>query len=121
MKTKEHKMNSVRVRAWYALGTLIVICLLGGRAAAQSATPRIVGAANAFLSSLDEKQRKSVLFAFDDEEQRARWSNLPTSFVRLAALELGDLSAPQRLRCFPRLSAEGLSKKSRRLWRATRR
>jgi hypothetical protein len=28
-------------------------------------------AANGFLSALDEKQRQSVLFAFDDEKQRA--------------------------------------------------
>ena len=28
-------------------------------------------AENSFLSALDEKQRQSVLFAFDDEKQRA--------------------------------------------------
>ena len=39
-----------------------------GAAMAQTATARIVSAANSFLSTLDEKQRQSVLFAFDDEQ-----------------------------------------------------
>jgi hypothetical protein len=55
-----------------------------------------VGAANAFLSTLDEKQRISVMFAFDDDQQRARWSNLPTKMVRRAGLRLGELSGSQR-------------------------
>lgn len=53
-------------------------------ALAQSTTPKIVSAANAFLSTLDQKQRQSVLFAFDDSQQRVRWSNLPTSIVKRA-------------------------------------
>jgi len=64
--------------------------------AAQTATARIVTAANTFLSKLDEKQRQSVLFAFDDEKQRARWSNLPVSMVARAGLGLKDLNADQR-------------------------
>jgi hypothetical protein len=64
--------------------------------AAQTATSRIVAAANTFLSKLDEKQRQSVLFAFDDEKQRARWSNLPVSMVARAGLGLKDLNADQR-------------------------
>ena len=43
-----------------------------------------MSAANAFLSTLDEKQRKSVLFAFDDEQQRVRWSNLPVRSMSAA-------------------------------------
>ena len=89
-------MNLLHVRATNALATLTMFCLLGSAAAAQSATPRIVASANKFLSSLDEKQRKSVMFAFDDEEQRVRWSNLPVSFAIRAGLKLGDLSAEQR-------------------------
>src|SRR4029077_128505 len=50
----------------------------------------------AFLSTLDQKQRERVLFAFDDEEQRARWSNLPTAMVHRAGLGMGELSAAQR-------------------------
>jgi len=63
---------------------------------AQNATRQIVSAANAFLSTLDQKQRQSVLFAFDDEKQRARWSNLPIKMVPRAGLSLGELSASQR-------------------------
>ena len=74
--------------------TLILLSLTAARA--QTATPRIVSAANTFLSTLDQKQRPSVLFAFDDEQQRARWSNLPTTMVRRAGLRVGELSAAQR-------------------------
>ena len=88
-----------------ALGTLAAICLLASGAAAQSDTSRIVTAANGFLSSLDEKQRKSVLFAYDDEEQRARWSNFPIRMVRRAGMNLGEMSAPQRAAAFALLSA----------------
>jgi hypothetical protein len=65
-------------------------------AAAQTNPSRIVSAAQAFLSTLDEKQRQGVSFAFDDEEQRVRWSNLPTSFVRRSGIRLGDLNDGQR-------------------------
>src|SRR5262245_15812094 len=65
-------------------------------AVAQTATPQIAGAANAFLSTLDQKQRQAVLFAFDDDRQRVRWSNLPVGAVRRAGLSMGELSAAQR-------------------------
>ena len=55
-----------------------------------TATSRIVAAANNFLSSLNEKQRQSVLYAFDDEKQRATWSNFPTSFVPRGGIPLKD-------------------------------
>jgi len=65
-------------------------------AMAQTATSRIVAAANHFLSTLDQNQRRSVLFAFNDEAQRVRWSNLPVRMVPRAGLAMGDLSAAQR-------------------------
>jgi hypothetical protein len=74
----------------------VLICLSVSTAVAQTATSRIVGAGNAFLSTLDEKQRASVLFAFDDAKQRARWSNLPTTMVPRAGLAMKDLNAAQR-------------------------
>ncbi len=73
-----------------------MICSSVTTAAAQTATSQIVSAANTFLSALDEKQRQSVLFAFDDEKQRANWSNLPTSFVPRAGVSLKELNAAQR-------------------------
>jgi hypothetical protein len=60
------------------------------------ATARIVSAADAFLASLDANQRQQVLYAFDDSEQRARWSNFPTGFVRRGGISFKQMSAPQR-------------------------
>lgn len=65
-------------------------------ATAHSPTSQMVSAANSFLSSLNAGQRKRVLFPFDDEKQRARWSNLPTSMVPRAGINLQELSAAQR-------------------------
>ncbi len=63
---------------------------------AQTATSRIVSAANTFLSTLDHKQRQTVLFAFDDQKQRTRWSNLPVAMIERAGLSMGELKAGQR-------------------------
>ncbi len=73
---------------------LILFSASGVRA--QSATSKIVSAANAFLSTLDEKQKQNVLFAYDDEQQRKRWSNFPISIVPRAGLSMGELNPAQR-------------------------
>src|SRR5580704_2758439 len=73
-----------------------LICLSVSTAVAQTATSRIVGAANAFVSTLDETQRQKVLFAFDDEQQRKRWSNLPTGAVPRGGIGLKDMTPAQR-------------------------
>jgi hypothetical protein len=73
----------------------VLVSLSLGSAVAQSATARIVSAANAFLSTLDEKQRQSVLFSFDDEAQRKRWSNLPTGAVPRAGISLKEMTPAQ--------------------------
>ena len=70
-----------------------------------TATSRIVTAANNFLSSLSEKQRQSVLYAFDDEKQRATWSNLPTSFVPRGGIPLKDMTPAQRSAAMALVSA----------------
>jgi hypothetical protein len=59
-------------------------------------TAQIVNAANSFLSSLDAEQRQHVLYAFNDNEQRARWSNLPTGFVPRGGISFKQMTAPQR-------------------------
>ena len=64
--------------------------------AAQSGTAKVVVAANKFLGTLDEKQRKLVLFAYDDEQQRKRWSNFPVTMVPRAGLSLKAMSVDQR-------------------------
>jgi len=63
---------------------------------AAMATANAAGAADAFLATLDDSQRKAAVHAFDDEAQRARWSNLPVSMVRRAGLRMGDLKPAQR-------------------------
>jgi hypothetical protein len=84
-------MRSVR-----KIHVVVLICLSASAAGAQTATARIVNAANAFLSTLEEKQRQSVVFAFDDEQQRKRWSNLPTGMVPRGGIDLKDMTAAQR-------------------------
>ena len=89
-------MNVFSMRAIRGIGLLVLICSLGIAAGAQTATARIVSAANTFLSTLDEKQRQSVMFAFDDEKQRAKWSNFPTGFVPRGGISLKEMNAAQR-------------------------
>jgi hypothetical protein len=89
-------MKILSTRTGPGLRALLSICLSLEPAIAQTATTRIVSAANMFLSTLDQKQRQAVLFSFDDEEQRKRWSNLPVSFVRRGGISLKDLNSAQR-------------------------
>jgi hypothetical protein len=76
------------------IATLLIItaCL----ETAQTPTAKIVSAANAFLSALDAPQKQKVLFAFDDETQRQRWSNFPTGFVARGGISLKEMNAAQR-------------------------
>jgi len=89
-------MNTFSRRTAWSVLALAVMCLSVKAPMAQTATSRIVSTANTFLSTLDHKQRQSVLFAFDDEKQRARWSNLPTTMVPRAGLSLKELNPAQR-------------------------
>jgi Protein of unknown function (DUF3500) len=89
-------MSFFSMKEMRVVGPLAVICALLAAAAEQTTTSRIVNAANTFLSTLDQKQTQSVLFAFDDAKQRANWSNLPTSFVARAGLSMKELNATQR-------------------------
>lgn len=89
-------MRFLRMTRRRALCAVASICLSLTPAMAQTATHKIVSAANTFLSTLDEKQRRSVLFEFNDEKQRQRWSNLPTGFVPRGGISLKDMDATQR-------------------------
>jgi Protein of unknown function (DUF3500) len=84
----------MRTAFTFRASALLVLSLTA--ASAQTVSVRITNSANAFLSTLDAKERQSVQFAFDDEQQRARWSNLPTSFVRRAGLSMRELTPAQR-------------------------
>ena len=86
--------------------TVVCVALaVAPRAEAQTATARAVKAANALLATLDQTQRGAVLYRFDDQAQRARWSNLPTSMARRGGVKLGDLSPAQRTAAMTLLSA----------------
>jgi hypothetical protein len=84
-------MNSIR-----AISACAFICLSLTHASAQSAPSRMVRAASAFLETLDQKQRQSVLFAFDDAEQRKRWSNFPIAMVPRGGMSLKEMNTAQR-------------------------
>lgn len=79
--------------------------------AADTTTAGVVAAAEALLATLDASQQESVLFAFDDDEQRANWSNFPTGIYERAGLRMGDLSEEQQAAVYgvleATLSAEG--------------
>ncbi len=98
------------MKGFRVVGALALICAALHSAPAQTPTSRIVTAAKGFLSSLDEAQRARVLFAFDDEQQRVRWSNFPTSMVKRAGIGLGELNATQRSAAMALLSS-ALSKR----------
>ncbi len=98
-------MNVFSMRMIRGVAALAAIWLSVSAATAQTATSRIVSAANAFLSTLDEKQRQSVMFAFDDDKQRARWSNFPTGFVPRGGISLKEMNATQRSAAMALVSA----------------
>ncbi len=89
-------MKSFLMRTVFSIVGLVLICLTIKPSQEPAITSRVVTAANAFLSTLDEKQRKSVLCSFDDEEQRKRWSNFPTGFVPRGGISLKEMSATQQ-------------------------
>lgn len=59
-------------------------------------TQKIADAGRRLMESLDEAQRKKLLFQFDDQQQRERWSNLPTGMFDRSGLRWGDLSESQK-------------------------
>jgi hypothetical protein len=69
------------------------------------ATYKIVEAAEALLEALDESQKEAVSFAFDDDEQRAHWSNFPTGIFQRNGVKLGDMTDAQQTATFDLLAA----------------
>jgi hypothetical protein len=80
----------------YRIGALLVALAASCCGQVSGRTEHIVDAAKKFLATLDAKQRSAVLFAFDDAEQRKRWSNFPTGFVPRAGIRLKDMNEQQR-------------------------
>ncbi|QDU90467.1 hypothetical protein Pla175_38720 [Pirellulimonas nuda] len=65
-------------------------------AEAGAPTAKIVSAADLFLDALEEPQRSKTVYKFDDDAQRARWSNLPVGMVPRGGISMGELSPEQR-------------------------
>ena len=93
------------MKRFVLIGALALMSAPLEGARAQTPTARIVTAANGFLSALDEKQRARLLFAFDDERQRVRWSNFPIRMSPRAGLSMGELNAKQRAAAMTLLSS----------------
>lgn len=93
-------VNSFSIKTASGITGLALICLSLTRAGqentARTATARIVTAANSFLATLDQKQRQAVLFSFDDQEQRKRWSNFPVAMVPRGGISLKEMNSTQR-------------------------
>jgi len=89
-----------------AVGMLVLLGTIARAAETpQAATGTVVKAAETFLGTLDAKQRERVSFAYDDEKQRARWSNLPVKMVPRAGLSMGELTEAQRAAAMGLVSA----------------
>lgn len=73
---------------------LLFVCLRFG--IAQSSTEKVVQAANKFLATLSDEQKRKVLYAFNDDQQRRRWSNFPTGFVPRGGISLKEMTPEQR-------------------------
>jgi hypothetical protein len=56
----------------------------------------IVAAANAFLATLSDTEKQSVLFDWTDSEQKQRWFNLPEGLYERAGLMWGNISEAQQ-------------------------
>jgi hypothetical protein len=77
-------------------GIVLLIYISVAPAVAQTKTADVVSAADKFLATLTPEQRQKVLYRFDDQTQRAHWSNLPTGFVPRGGISLKQMSGPQR-------------------------
>ena len=64
-------------------------------AGADKGTAKAVKAANAFLDTLDAKQRGKALLDYDSAKKSA-WSNLPVTMVPRNGVRLGELTKAQR-------------------------
>lgn len=58
-------------------------------------TVKVVAAVDALLAKLNDDERSATVFAFNDENQRVRWSNLPTGIFERKGLRMGDLKSEQ--------------------------
>ena len=76
-------------------------------------TAAIAAAATAFLTSLNDAQKKAATYAFSDNAQRSNWSNFPEGMFPRGGLKLGELTEAQRAN-LEALLAEFMSEKGAR-------
>jgi hypothetical protein len=111
LEGKSMMVTNKRPKFAFSCARLVVLVSLSAHSViAQSPTSLIVNAANRFLSTLTDKQRQSVVYAFDDEQQRARWSNFPIGMVPRGGISLGEMTPAQRSAAMALLST-ALSKR----------
>ena len=90
--------------ALWLLATSLLFPVSLAADATSSATQRVTEAAKGFLATLDETQRRAVVYSFDDANQRARWSNLPVGMVPRGGISLEQMNAAQRAAAMKLLS-----------------
>ncbi len=86
--------RAYRIRHFTLLITLAAV--IAPLCTAQQPVERVVQSANTFLATLSDAQRAKILYDFNDQAQRARWSNFPTGFVPRGGMSLKQMSAAQR-------------------------
>ena len=112
--------STLRIAATTSFGFLVAVAAAGfaqrsgtSTGAPSDATARIVAAAQAVVTTLDEAGRAKVQFPFDGP-QKTRWSNLPSPMFQREGLRLADLTPAQRAAVnallSTALSADGLRK-----------
>jgi hypothetical protein len=82
-------------QAVLAILLVIASCAAHGAPTADAQSLKVVTAAEAFMATLSNAQKKMALFSFKDAAQRVRWSNLPVGAVPRAGVRGGDLSTAQ--------------------------
>ena len=113
-----------RLSALIAAAALTEACGAQAPSVAQPARPipaadaqsrKVVDAANAFLATLSDAQKKAVMFQFNDTAQRARWSNLPQGMqVNRRGVSRGEMNGAQ-LKALNDLLASVLSPQGMRM------
>ena len=98
-------MTTIWMRSACCVVTLCALLLPPAATTAQAAPTPQVAAANAFLATLDEKQRQRVLYSFNDERQRQRWSNFPVPMVPRGGISLKEMTPTQRAATMALLSS----------------
>jgi hypothetical protein len=89
-------MSQLATRILLAVVVTGSAAVLHGEMPGDEQSAKVVDAANTVLVILNDQQKAALLFPFNDEAQRLRWSNLPSGIFERKGLRMGDLTPPQR-------------------------